>query len=95
MEGKLHLEVGYSVYLVVMPPRRAPVVLKCKFKDEIDRLIDVGVLTIVEEPTKWVSSAIVTAESNGKVRVCIDPRPLNEALHRSHYPPPPPPPPTL
>ena len=40
----------------------------------------------MEEPTKWVFSAVVTAELNGKVRVCIDPRPLNEALHRSHYP---------
>ena len=81
MEGKLHLEVDDSVSPVVMPPRRVPVALKGKFKEELDRLIDVGVLTKVEEPTKWVSSAVVTAKSNGKVRVCIDPRPLNEALH--------------
>ena len=60
--------------------------LKGKFKEEIDRLIDVGVLEKVEEPTKWVSSAVVTAKSKGKVGVCIDPRPLNEALSRSHYP---------
>ena len=86
MEGKLHLEVDDSVSPVVMPPRRVPVALKGKFKEEIDRLIDVDVLTKVEEPTKWVSSAVVTAKSNGKVRVCIDPRPLNKALHRSHYP---------
>ena len=86
MEGKLHLEVDDSVSPVVMPPRRVPVALKGKFKEEIDRLIDVGVLTKVEEPTKWVSSTVVTAKSNGKVRVCIDPRPLNKALHRSHYP---------
>ena len=86
MEGKLHLEVDDSVSPVVMPPRRVPVALKGKFKEELDRLIDVGVLTKVEEPTKWVSSAVVTAKSNGKVRVCIDPRPLNEALHRCHYP---------
>ena len=33
-----------------------------------------------------MSSAVVTAKPNGKVRVCIDPRPLNKALHRSHYP---------
>ena len=86
MQGKLHLEVDDSVSPVVMPPRRVPVALKEKFKEEIDRLIDVGVLTKVEEPTKWVSSAVVTAKPNGKVRVCIDPRPLNKALHRSHYP---------
>ena len=86
MDGKLHLEVNESVPPVIMPPRRVPVALKGKFKEEIDRLVSVGVLEKVEEPTKWVSRAVVTAKSNGKVRVCIDPRPLNEALSRSHYP---------
>ena len=86
MDGKLHLEVNELVPPVIMPPRRVPVALKGKFKEEIVRLVSVGVLEKVEEPTKWVSSAVVTAKSNGKVRVCIDPRPLNEALIRSHYP---------
>lgn len=86
MEGKLHLEVDESVLPVVMPPRRVPVALKEKLKEEINRLIDAGVLEKVDEPTKWVSGVVVTAKPNGKVRVCIDPRPLNEALRRSHYP---------
>ena len=57
-----------------------------KFEEEINRLISVCVLEKVEEQTKWVSSAVATAKSNGKVRACSDPRPLNEALRRSHYP---------
>ena len=85
MEGKLHLEVDDSVSPVIMSPRRVPVALKGEFKEEIDRLVDVGVLMKAEELTKWVSSVVVMAQSNGKVRVCIDPRPLNKALHRSHY----------
>ena len=80
MEGKLHLEVEESVPPVVMPYRRVSVALKVKFKEEINRPTSVGVLEKVEEPTKWVS------KSNGNVRGCIDPRPLNEALRRSHYP---------
>ena len=86
MEGKLHHEVDDSVSPEVMHPRRVPLALKGKFKEEIDRLIDVGVLRKVEEPTKWVSTVVVMAQSNGKVRVCIYPRPLSKALHRSHYP---------
>ena len=35
MEGKLHLEVDDSVSPVVMPPRRVPVALKGKFKEQI------------------------------------------------------------
>ena len=37
-----------------MPPRRVPVALKGKFKEELDRLISVGVLEKVEQPSKWV-----------------------------------------
>jgi hypothetical protein len=33
-----------------------------------------------------VSSAVVTEKLNGKVSVCIDSRPLNEAPRWSHYP---------
>ena len=43
IEKKLHLEIYDSVSPVVMPPRRVPVALIGKFKEEIDRLIDIGV----------------------------------------------------
>ena len=29
---------------------------------------------------------VVVKKSNGKIRLCIDPKPLNEALKRNHYP---------
>ena len=29
---------------------------------------------------------VVERKSNGKLRICIDPRPLNKALKRLHYP---------
>lgn len=41
VEGTLHIEVDDSDSPVVMPPRRLPVALKRKFKEELDRLIDV------------------------------------------------------
>ena len=78
-EVNLHLEVDESVPSVVMPPRRVPVALKEKFDGKIYYLKNDGVLDKVEEPTKWASSAVVTEKLNGKVSVCIDSRPLNEA----------------
>ena len=39
----------------------------------------------VDTPTEWISAVVVTTKKNGKVRLCIDPKPLNEALHRNHY----------
>jgi len=29
---------------------------------------------------------VVAMKSNGKIRLCIDPKPLNQALKRNHYP---------
>ena len=45
---------------------------------ELNNLVERGVLIPVNRPTQWVNSV-------GKLRICIDPQPLNEALMREHY----------
>ena len=44
-----------------------------------------GVIAPVSKPTDWVSS-MVTVVKPGKLRICIDPRHLNSAIKREHYP---------
>ncbi len=46
---------------------------------------DNGHITKVTEPTHWVSSMVVS-ERKGKLRICIDPKDLNKAIKREHYP---------
>ena len=46
----------------------------------------IGVIKKVDTPTDWVSSLVIVKKPNGKLRICIDPKPLNQALKRSHYP---------
>ncbi|MCO5553045.1 hypothetical protein L7F22_006565 [Adiantum nelumboides] len=36
--------------------------------------------------SEWVSPVVVTQKENGKWRVCVDYRPLNEATKRDHFP---------
>ena len=86
IEGRLHLEVDETVPPVVMPPRRVPVAVKGKLREELDRLESLGVLEKEDKPTQWVSSMVATQKPSGKVRVCIDPQRLNQALKRRHYP---------
>ena len=86
MEGALHLEVDESASPSIMPPRRVPLALKERLKEELARLEKANVIKKEEEPTDWVSSLVVTEKPNGKLRVCIDPQHLNKALKRSHYP---------
>ena len=54
-------------------------------KREIDKPLERNVLVSVTEPTEWVSQMAVVRKSNGKLRICIDPQPLNTALMREHY----------
>ena len=43
------------------------------------------VLTKITEPNDWISSHVVVRKGR-KLRLCIDPKDLNKALKRSHYP---------
>lgn len=88
LEGQYNLEVREDVQPVVHPPRRVPVALKEKLKQELEKLQRLGVIKKVTEPTPWVSSLVTARKPNGQLRVCLDPKDLNEALKRSHYPTP-------
>ena len=68
-----------------MPSRRVPTALREKFKAELDRLETLGVLAKVGEPTAWVSSVVIATKKSGALRICIDPRPLNEVLKRETH----------
>ena len=46
-----------------------------------------GVIKKVTEPTEWVSSMVAVGKMNtDNLRICIDPRNLNQAIMREHYP---------
>lgn len=44
----------------------------------------IGVIKKVEEPTVWVNSVVSTKKKNGDLRVCMDPKDLNEDIKREH-----------
>ena len=82
-----HIRVDPTVKPVIDPARRVPVALRVKVKEELDRMQQIGVIEPVEQPTEWVSSiCMVTIVKPNKLRICIDPRRLNEAVLREHYP---------
>ena len=80
------IKVDSSVTPVIKPPCKIPVALKESVKKELDHMEQEGVITPVSEPTDWVSQMVATKKKNGEIRVCLDPRHLNQALKRSHHP---------
>ena len=82
LPGTLHLEIDESISPVQLPTRRIPLAVKDKLKAELNRLVDVNVITPVDTPTTWISAIVVTVKKNGDIRLCIDPKPSNKALKR-------------
>ena len=85
LQGEACLKTDDTIMPVVMPCRRVPHLLRDKLKDELDRLVNLSVLTPVDEPTPWVSHVTTTVKKDGSLRLCIDPHALNKALRREHF----------
>ena len=80
-----HIELKDDVTPVVVPPRKIPYALKDPLKKELDRMEQLGIIEKVEKSTDWVNALVLVTKPNGKLRVCLDPRPLNHAIKRHHY----------
>ncbi|KAJ8044099.1 hypothetical protein HOLleu_11471 [Holothuria leucospilota] len=80
-----HIMVDPDVPPVVHPPRKVPVALRAKVKEELKRMEELDVIEKVTSPTQWVSS-MVSIFKNDKVRICLDPKDLNKAIRREHFP---------
>ena len=66
-------------------PRRIPLKLKDKVQNKLNEMENLGVIEKVNEPREWINN-IVIVEKGDKVRICIDPKHLNNALKNFRYP---------
>ena len=91
---KFHLKPDYKP--ARHAPRKVPVHLETAFKEEIESLVKQGILEEVKEHTDWVNSYVIVEKDTGnhhspnhtvkkKLRICLDPRDLNDALEREPY----------
>ncbi|MDD9362437.1 MAG: hypothetical protein PV344_05895, partial [Anaplasma sp.] len=70
---------------VVQMTRRVPLALQEPLRRELDRMLKADIIVRAEEPTDWVSPLVIVMKKNGGLRVCMDPRKINECLKREHY----------
>ena len=79
-----HIEIKDNVFPVVTPVREIPLALKPKLEKELKCMVDLDITEPVHKPTDSVNGLVVVKKPNGKLRVCLDPRPLNKAIKREH-----------
>ena len=66
-------------------PRGIPIPLLNDVKKELARMESMGVIELVDQPTKWCSP-IVVPKKDGSVRICRDFVQLNRAVQREVHP---------
>ena len=80
LPGSVQLTLKPDAEPILCPPKRLPVELRDKVKEELDGLVDTGVLAQVDEPTDLADQMAVATKKDGTLQICIDPRSLNQAL---------------
>lgn len=65
-------------------PRRIAVTLHNEVKAKIEELEKKNIIIKETNPTDWISSMVVVAKP-GKIRLCLDPKDLNQAVKRPKY----------
>ena len=83
LPGDYKIITDETVKPKVHPPRRVPIAPRPKIKEKLKELAQRKVITPVTEPAEWVSSMLAVIKPN-KIRICLDPRDLNEAIKREH-----------
>lgn len=69
----------------IIPPRKIPHAIRDDVKKELDRMVELGVIVPVSEPSPAVSPMLVV-NRDSKLRICMDPTELNKNIKRRHYP---------
>ena len=78
-----HINLDQSVTPVQTQCRPVPVHLKEVFKQEINKMLDAGILKPVEKGNPWIHNFVLVKGKNPdgsiKLRICLDPTNLNKA----------------
>ena len=56
-----------------------------KVQAKLQRMVQLGVIQPISEPTEWCSPMVVVPKKNGEVRVCVDYTKLNRSIQSERF----------
>ena len=83
-EGTFSLQLKPDSKPYQAPPRHVAYALQQPFKEELRHLQEMDIIMPLgaDETSEWCNSSVLVSKVNGKVRLCLDPAHLNQALIR-------------
>lgn len=82
---KIRINIDETVTPVAQHVRRVPIALRRQVEDQLNRLLNSGIIEKVNGPSPWVSPVVIVIKDNGDVRLCIDMRRANTAIRREYH----------
>ena len=83
-----HINTDPSIPPKWLPCQPVPVHQQDEFKKQLNDMLDTGVIIEVHEATPWINSFVIAEtvkDRNKKLRICLDPEPLNKAIMHQPY----------
>ncbi|XP_055590420.1 uncharacterized protein K02A2.6-like [Uranotaenia lowii] len=65
---------------------RIPIAMEAKVDAKIQEMLDSDVIEPATGPTDWISPMVVVPKGKSDIRICINMKYPNEAIHREHFP---------
>lgn len=84
-EKSLELHIQPGAQPVVRPPRRVPNALINRLRDKLQSLENRQIISKVEHPKSFVSNLVIIEKKDGSLRICLDPKYLNNVLLREYH----------
>ena len=69
----------------VCTARRVPIPLLDKVQNELERMESNDIIEKVTKPTSWCAPMVPVVKKNGKIRICVDLKKLNNSVIREKY----------
>lgn len=87
MPGEYDIELKEGAVPVVAPPRKYPIQLRDEIRMKLTEMEADGVIQKCDddEASDWVNSLAFTRKANGDLRICLDPKHLNNAMKRTYH----------
>ena len=81
-EGKASLPLKRDARPSIDATRKCSIHLKARLQQELDIMENDGIIRKIEHHTDWCSSITTSMKKDGSLRVCLDPKRLNDSLKR-------------
>lgn len=85
MKGDYNIVLKENCSPKIHAPHKVPLALQPKLNSKLSSLEKLGFVERVNYPTDWVNSLTIVHKGDGNMRLCLDPKDLNEAIKRQYF----------